>query len=372
MSLVRWGGSEYLWYGTAKELLKRGFAVYARTSPWRPPPDEILELAGAGARVSFDASTLSFPLRLVRRLYPAWMDDRQRRRAERWVKSIKTPNVVVSCGSLRDDFSRLVYLADSGIPYGVIVHTAAPEIWPFDQAIRDIERVLTEARRVFFVSEYGREDAKQCIGQSLPNSELVRNPINMLDGCAMREAATFPDLNDGLRVACAARLLVEQKGQDLLLRTMALPKWRARRITLTLYGEGPQSNVLQNVARYLELTNVAFSGHVSDIRDIWSKHHLGILPSRYEGMPLSLIEAMTFARANIVTRVGGVEEIITDNETGFVAPAPTVEALDEALERAWRRRDELKAIGMRAAERIHSVFPSNPCRTFADRLLEIF
>lgn len=370
MGLVPWGGSEYLWHGTARQLLGGGVSVHTRTALWPRMPAPVAELERAGATVSFGRRTLRFGERLLRRVRPRAALAAWRREVYDWLMTVRPDGVLVSCGSLRDDFSQLAELSRSGIPYAVVIHGAAPETWPHDSAINDISDLLVGATRVFFLSQYGREDVQQCIGHALDRAEVIWSPLNLESASAAETA--LPSLADGLRVACAARLSVETKGQDLLLRTFALPKWRSRNISLTLFGEGPQRRVLENAAKYLGVENVSFAGQASDVRGIWRNHHLGILSSRYEGMPLSLTEAMAMARTNVITRVGGVDELVTDNETGFIAAAPTVAAIDEALERAWQRRDELEEIGKRAAQRLSAVMPADPCRELADRLLALF
>ena len=69
-----------------------------------------------------------------------------------------------------------------------------------------------------------------------------------------------------------------------------------------------------------------------------------------------------------MTDVAGNAEVIEDNISGFVAAAPTVSALDEALERSWQRSKEWKEIGEVAAQRIRKLVPRDPAREFAREL----
>ncbi len=71
------------------------------------------------------------------------------------------------------------------------------------------------------------------------------------------------------------------------------------------------------------------------------------------------------------TNAGGSSEIVEDNVDGFIARAPTAEAFDEALERAWSRRHEWEQIGRRAAESIKKIVPFDPAAQFAKMLLQI-
>ncbi len=206
----------------------------------------------------------------------------------------------------------------------------------------------------------------------LPNAEVMWNPVNRsLTLRAMN--ATLPHVHEGsLRLACVARINVHAKGQDVLFKTLALKKWKDRDVSLTLFGEGPHRQVLQNLAQYLGLERVSFAGQVDDILSVWDRHNLGVLASRYEGLSLAVMEAMMLGRPNVVTQAGGNSEVVEDNQTGFIAKAVTVEAFDEALERAWQRRNELSSMGVLAAQRIRELTPEDACLEFAERLLAVF
>ena len=95
-----------------------------------------------------------------------------------------------------------------------------------------------------------------------------------------------------------------------------------------------------------------------------------VLPSRYEGLPLALVEAMWCGRPAVVTDVGGNAEVCSDGETGFLSVAPTVELLDEALERAWAQRDNWQAMGRVARARAEKLIPRAPVEEFCRQLME--
>ena len=88
-----------------------------------------------------------------------------------------------------------------------------------------------------------------------------------------------------------------------------------------------------------------------------------------EGLPLTLIEAMSCGRSAVVTGVAGMKECLQDGETGFVAKAAHPEFLDDALERAWQERGRWKSMGELAAERVQDLIPFEPVEEFAHILL---
>ena len=73
----------------------------------------------------------------------------------------------------------------------------------------------------------------------------------------------------------------------------------------------------------------------------------------------------------MATDVGDTAELVVDGETGFVAPAPTVSFVAEALERAWERRQEWQPMGQAARARAERLIPQDPVGNFCDRLLQI-
>jgi glycosyltransferase involved in cell wall biosynthesis len=95
------------------------------------------------------------------------------------------------------------------------------------------------------------------------------------------------------------------------------------------------------------------------------------MPSRYEGMPLAVVEAMLCGRVCIVTDVGGNRELITDNINGFIARYPYPEFLDEAMERAWQMKDNWQKIGEKASDDIRKIIPPDPVGQFTASLKEI-
>jgi glycosyltransferase involved in cell wall biosynthesis len=80
---------------------------------------------------------------------------------------------------------------------------------------------------------------------------------------------------------------------------------------------------------------------------------------------------MISGRVPIVTDIGGHREIIEDGVNGFIAADPTVEALDEALERAWSAREDWQAIGARARAAAQAYLPDDPVADAAGKLLRL-
>jgi glycosyltransferase involved in cell wall biosynthesis len=122
------------------------------------------------------------------------------------------------------------------------------------------------------------------------------------------------------------------------------------------------------MAEIMDSKIVRFRGHVSNIEEIWKENHLLVLPSRYEGLPLALVESMWCGRPAVVTDVGGNAELCADGKTGFIAPAATISSVGETLERAWQQRSAWQNMGKAARAKVEALVPKNPIELFCEQL----
>jgi glycosyltransferase involved in cell wall biosynthesis len=174
-----------------------------------------------------------------------------------------------------------------------------------------------------------------------------------------------------MHLGYVARLEPISKGQDILFQVLRAEKWRKRELEVTLYGNGSSRRTLLALKEMYELTNVKFGGFSSNVEELWSQCHALVLPSRFEGLPLALVEAMLCGRPAIVTDVSGNAELIEDNVNGFVARAPKPAFLDEALERAWNRRQDWYQMGQQAAQHVRQFVPPDPPSVLTQKLLAL-
>lgn len=206
------------------------------------------------------------------------------------------------------------------------------------------------------------------IGALIKNKKIVKNPINprVIRG----KPQTIRPIDDTASFACVGRLHPQSKGQDILLRALASDVWKARDWTLSLYGHGPQKIVLQQLVDALELQGkVLFMGHAADVSEIWARHDILLLPSRYEGMPLALIEAMVCGRPSVSTDVGDVRELVHEGVTGCLASAATTELYASALERMWNLRQKWPEMSVKSYEYIENWLGNDPAQELADLIL---
>lgn len=353
-----WGGSEELWAGAASVLAEQGHRVTVFKTVVDESHPRIKHLKSVSCRVH-DLRVPPVPRRLLILSHFLTLTLH--------LKSRRPDLVVISQGDNYDGLHFGYLCRKLKLPYTVISQKATDHFWPPDQSRRYRRETYEAAARCFFVSEHNRRLTEDQIGASLANAEVVRNPYLV---SADRPLPWPGGEDESLRLACVARLYLLDKGQDILLRVLAREKWKRRNLHVSFFGRGVNGEGLAEMARRLGVANVSFEGQTSDVPGIWKKHHALILPSRAEGLPLSLVEAMMCGRPGIVTKVGGSAEVVEDRVTGFLAE-PAEDSIDATLEDAWARRRELREMGELAAREIRKLIPPHPAADFAATLLGI-
>jgi len=364
MNGAPWGGSEELWAGAALRLAKEGTSVAASICSWSPLHAKVTELAHAGVAIQVRRPRHS----IFRRAWQKVTKPTQALEDLEIAKLISAASpalVVMSCTPFW--LSLIEECARKEVPFVTVSQANTESLWPNDLIADRFRRLLPAARRCYFVSNANRRLTEYQIGCELPNAEIVWNPFNVRRDVSLG----WPELSaDGeLRLASVARLHPASKGHDILFEALACPRWRSRRWHLRLYGDGPMRDTIVRMISRLGLTDrVSLAGFVDSIENVWAENHALVMPSRYEGMPLAMVEAMLCARPVLATDVADHAEIVIDGITGFLADATTARSVDNALERLWTNRMNLRSIGETAAARIRAKLPLDPVRDFVEKL----
>jgi glycosyltransferase involved in cell wall biosynthesis len=366
MSGCPWGGSEELWSQTAMKLAQQKFAVSASVHQWSPLHPRLEQLRQAGIDFHLRPSGYRLWRRGLHTIFGEGTPLKLREFA-RFLQSSKPNLLVISTGGALPPIDVVELCVASRIPFVSIGQANDDHVWFPDDVARRYRDALAKAVRCYFVSEANLRLTEKQIGAKFENAEVVRNPFNISYSAA--PVWPTPSEDHGLRIACVGRLHPPSKGQDILLEALSREQWNHRAWHLTFCGEGPCKEVLQKQTGRLGLGDkVTFAGYIDDVESIWGANHALVLPSRYEGLPLALVEAMLCGRPAIVTDVAGHKEVVDDGITGFLAESPTVPALGRALDRAWKMRGELQSMGRAAGKRIRELVPPDPAAEFAERI----
>lgn len=160
--------------------------------------------------------------------------------------------------------------------------------------------------------------------------------------------------------------LVPIKGLSYLLEAVSLvTKATDIDFQLLIVGDGPLHQELEEQSRQLHMEDkVRFLGWRFDLERIYADLDIVALSSLNEGTPFSLIEAMAAGRAVVSTSVGGVPDVVQDEETGLLAPSKNPAALAAAMLRLLKDKDLRKLLGDRA--RISVLSKYNKSRLLKD------
>jgi glycosyltransferase involved in cell wall biosynthesis len=126
--------------------------------------------------------------------------------------------------------------------------------------------------------------------------------------------------------------LVYQKGHEFLIRAMPSVLGHYPRVKAVICGDGSLRNALDAQIRDLQLTDsVLLLGNRTDIDRFLSSANIFVLPSRWEGLPVSLLEAMGMGLPVVATQVEGVEEVVQDRVQGLLVAPEESDSLAAAL-----------------------------------------
>jgi glycosyltransferase involved in cell wall biosynthesis len=187
-------------------------------------------------------------------------------------------------------------------------------------------------------------------------------------------AEPFPAPDDGsrgdgtseIRMGFVGRL-TSQKGLSFLLRALAAEK---RPFRLDVAGSGPLDGELRRETRSLALSErVCFHGVVDEVVRYIGGWDLLVLPSVWEGCPYSVLESLACGRPVLGTRVGGMEDLISDGRSGWLADPEDVPSLSRALSRIPWDRGELCRMGK--VGRAH-VEEEHTLDRMVDRVLHVY
>lgn len=191
---------------------------------------------------------------------------------------------------------------------------------------------LAESWRRFYIEALGIDPARAMI---------LKNPVRLLPSLPPDPAS--PPIN-----LLYLGMLSEPKGAfDLIDAMVSLDGDIRARLHLTMAGHGEIDKARAGVTASGLDGTITLHGWVNaDERDaLLEKTHIFILPSHFEGLPMALLEAMSFGIAPIATPVGGIPDVLQDGENGLLVAPGDITALASAIERLAADDAERRRLG---------------------------
>lgn len=344
-----WGGADTLWTRAAEAASARGDQLFLSLSPLTATHARITALQAAGAVLHLrtpGSPTPTLGQRVKRKLglTPASPETG----LVDALAQFRPDLVVFSLGGTYDLLLHpklTAWLRTNGVKFRAIANWQAehPHLSARDL---DYTRATFEAADALcFVSSRNLAVTRRHLLAPLPNGRVLNNPLRWQPA----DTAPWPASQE-VRLATVSRL-DEGKGLHLLLHALAETSPRLAPWHLEIFGLGPQEAELRATVAHLGLGDrVVLRGHVGALRDIWKDNELLCAPAIDDGVPMTIPEAMLCERPVLSTRVGGAEDWIEHNRTGFLCPAATVPLLSDSLLEAFAVRDRWTGIGQAARE----------------------
>jgi glycosyltransferase involved in cell wall biosynthesis len=180
-------------------------------------------------------------------------------------------------------------------------------------------------RKIICVSKQVKSSLEKWLPSASYKTVIIRSgiPLNALPGKQLQK------IYDVLFVGRLERV----KGVDILLRAAGyLKKKYSMKIRIGIVGTGVLLSDLKRLSINLGINNtVEFLGVRGDILSLLDKSSIFVLPSRWEGLPISILEAMSRNVPVIATSVGGISEIINDGEDGVLVTPENPELLARVI-----------------------------------------
>lgn len=359
-----WAAPDYVWPFAARKFLERGDCVLVCAPEIQQERPELAELRRLGAQIEKVPNYTNQAGRLtnVRKLLSGeWSEGRRLRRT---LRDFGPDLVFLNQGGTADALTEpdlLDYFRITKTPYVLFCHSNQRKPpWP-EKSRDEIARLYADAYRVLFNSSWMLDLTQKQLLTKLYNVGIFLYVVRFERAIPI----AWPD-SDMPLLASVSRLDVHHKGLDVLLEAVALLKAEGLRFRLEIAGYGPDSVYLENYAKFLGVDDVVcFTGRSEDVREVWRRNQMLLLVSRYEGLAVSMLEAMACGRPVLRTPYGG-SDWIEDGKTGFICSAAEPELIAATIRKALARYAEWPQMGLAAHEALTKRLPKDPERIYLE------
>lgn len=197
------------------------------------------------------------------------------------------------------------------------------------------------------------------LGASSEKVVVIHNGINidkfnMVVDCATKRRGLGIDSNDFVIVS-VARLAVQKNIQELIRVASEIDKMMTRRrVIFMIVGDGPERERLERMAS--GLNNVIFLGKRSDVVELLKISDVFVLPTLFEGLSNSILEAMAVGLPVITTDTKENKEIIIDQKNGFLVPVSSATMISKIIINIIDNDQLIKKIKINAQKTVRDRF----------------
>jgi len=252
---------------------------------------------------------------------------------------------------------RLALRSIPGLPYVCTIQNEDPYRIPWKNPLKAaLSRwALRKADAVVLVSRNLQDFVQRYQGIHPGITTVIPNSI---DGRLYKTKDSFPPPadfpQDSLIIGTVGRIS-PQKGQRYLIDAFHRMVRKFPRARLMIIGSGPLAKRMRKLAeRGSGARRIRFVGWKSRVDRFLPFFSIYVQPSLWEGMPFATLEAMASGVSVIASRVGGLEELISDGHDGILVPPKDVDALENAMIRLAEDENYRMRLSRKARHKIHS------------------
>jgi len=220
-------------------------------------------------------------------------------------------------------------------------------IRPFTQYIDGIITNTLSIKKVYEGFKWFPENFIHVIynGIEIPKNNL---PINLYE--------TY-DLPHDSKIIFSAGRIDYQKGFDLIIKVAIKAKSQGLNWQFLIAGEGKIKEKLINYSKNEKVSElIHFIGFSDQIPSLLDAAEVFVFPSRYEGMPNALLEAMAIGKASVATSVNGAPELVENGVSGFLVDSENVDQIFDRLNELLTNEKLRKSMGKEALLRVKNNF----------------
>ncbi len=265
----------------------------------------------------------------------------------------------IHVGTGRENFDGARAARSAGVP-AVIQTQHLPWLLSGRHKRERLFKALEPVDRVIMVSEAQRRTYEH-IGLAPERIITVPNGIRVRGRVLSRSIARAAlGIDPDRPLVLTIGRLVVMKGHCYLVAAMPELTTHFPDVVLAIIGSGHLQRELAEQAFSIGISDaVRLIGHRPDARTLLAAADVFVLPSRHEGMPLVLLEAMDAGLPVVATRVVGSEEVVVDGETGFLVLPEDPPALTDAIGRLLEDADMRERFGAAGRRRFLEHFTND-------------
>ncbi len=231
-----------------------------------------------------------------------------------------------------------------------------------------VRQIINKCDSFIVTSEFIK---REWYGNAAPGKvAVVYPPFNLVKlELSHRATSPVPSQENKTRLCYVGRLS-EEKGVRTLLDAMKIVVDRKTKATLTIVGTGPLEAELKRRASAMDANEaIIFTGYKPNVFEVLKDMDVFVLPSRSEGSPIVVLEAMAMSLPVVATAVGGTVELVRQGKTGILVPHNDPGKLAEALIDLSDNREKAQTLGAAGHDVVFSDF--HPAQ-FTNRLQNIY